>query len=307
MTARVFEEIRKIKPRKLFWIADGPRSHVPEDKAKCTQVRAMSQKIDWECEVFRDFSDVNLGSRKRISSGISWAFGRVEQAIILEDDCLPRAEFFYFCEQMLEKYRDKREIMAVSGNHFLPKSFPLNASYYFLRTPLIWGWATWRRAWEHYPKTIAESQKLLDTKSYRDSFASIGECRLFKSKIKAILAGYLDAWGYLWSATVKKSRGFCICPTSNLVANIGFGADASNTFGKAKEIFSKTDALAFPLREPAKIEADIQKDLYIFWHCIRVPVWQRIKDIIAKLIFYRYFKSKLQMILRFLLTSQKAL
>ena len=171
-----------------------------------------------------------LGCRKRVSSGISWAFEKVEWAIILEDDCLPREEFFYFCEQMLEKYQADPRLMAVSGNHFLADDFSLEASYYFLRTPLIWGWAAWRRAWEYYPKTKSEAQKLLGVKNYQESFCSRGERVLFKNKIKAILSGRLDTWDYLWSAAVKENQGLCICPSSNLVANIGFGADASNTF-----------------------------------------------------------------------------
>ena len=298
LTEKVFEEIRKIKPQKLFWIADGPRSDVPEDEDKCAQVRALSQKVDWDCEVFRDFSENNLGSRRRVSSGISGAFEKIEQAIILEDDCLPRLEFFHFCEQMLEKYQGNKRIMAVSGNHFLSEDFPLHASYYFLSTPLIWGWATWRRAWEHYPRTVAGAQKLLDIKSYRESFINNEERRLFQGKIKSILSGRLDTWDYLWSAAVKKNEGLCICPASNLVANIGFGIDASNTFGVPPEIFSKTEAFAFPLKEPDKIETDIQRDLYIFQNYIRVPLWQRIKDLVARFIFYRFFKVKLQALLK---------
>ena len=274
---------------------------MPEDKEKCAQVRALSQKIDWECELLRDFSDTNLGCRKRISSGISKAFQQTERALILEDDCLPRAEFFHFCEEMLEKYQEDQKVMAISGNHFLEKGFKLNASYYFLRTPLIWGWASWRRAWEHYPKTTTEAQALLHSiglKKYRSSFVSKEESSLLKAKIKAILAGRLDAWDYLWNATVKKNGGFCICPASNLVANIGFGVDASNTFGEAKSIFSKTEALSFPLKEPDTIQMDLQRDLYIFRNYIRVPLGQRVKDVIAKLIFYRYFKRKLQALLK---------
>ena len=299
LTQRVFEEIRKRRPQKLFWVADGPRTHVPEDKEKCAQVRALSEKIDWDCEIFRDFSDRNLGLRKRVSSGISRAFQKIEKAIILEDDCLPTEDFFYFCEQILEKYQGNPRVMAVSGNHFLPDTFPLAAPYYFLRIPLIWGWATWRRAWKFYPENDVDIKKLLKLTSNSISFSCRAERAFFKTKIKAILSGHLDTWDYLWSVILKKNKGLCACPSSNLVANIGFGSDASNCFGEAKAIFSRTRALTLPLQiqNPIKIETDIQKDLYIFRNYIVIPLWQRIKDRIAVFIFYRFFKKKLKFLL----------
>lgn len=48
-TARVFAEIRRVKPPKLFIIADGPRS--ANEKPLCEAVRAITENIDWACEV----------------------------------------------------------------------------------------------------------------------------------------------------------------------------------------------------------------------------------------------------------------
>ena len=98
LTQIVFEAIAKAKPKKLFVVADGPR--FPEEAEKCEQARAVIDRIDWECEVFKNFSDKNLGCGRRISSGIDWVFSSVDEAIILEDDCLPVESFFSFCEDV---------------------------------------------------------------------------------------------------------------------------------------------------------------------------------------------------------------
>ncbi len=100
LTEKVFKQIAKVQPNKLFVIADGAR--FPEEKEKCDRARQMREKVNWNCEVKTNFSDINLGCQKRVSSGLDWGFSQVEEAIILEDDCLPTESFFYFCHELLE-------------------------------------------------------------------------------------------------------------------------------------------------------------------------------------------------------------
>ena len=52
--------------------------------------------------------------------------------------------------ELLEKYRDDERMMTVSGSNFRFGRRRTQDSYYFSRSPHIWGWATWRRAWHHY-------------------------------------------------------------------------------------------------------------------------------------------------------------
>lgn len=150
-TARVFAEIRKARPTQLFIVADGPRTE--QEKEKTDATRAVTEHIDWECEVKRNYSDVNVGCKMRVSSGISWIFENVENAIILEDDCVPEQSFFPYCQELLERYKDDTRIMHISGDNFewgRTGNFESDASYYFSRIPHVWGWATWRRAWNLY-------------------------------------------------------------------------------------------------------------------------------------------------------------
>lgn len=102
LTARVFAAIRAARPQQLLIVADGPRNGHPEDVQRCAEIRRIVEQVDWPCRVFRNFSETNLGCKLRVSSGLDWVFSQVEEAIILEDDCLPDYSFFRFCQEMLE-------------------------------------------------------------------------------------------------------------------------------------------------------------------------------------------------------------
>ena len=149
-TARVFEAIRQAKPPKLLVVADGPRPDRPDDVEKCKAARAIIDRVDWACEVLTNYSDLNLGCGKRPATGITWVFEQVEEAIIFEDDCLPHPSFFRFCEELLNYYRHDERIMVISGNNFQFGRNRTDDSYYFSRYNHIWGWASWRRAWEYF-------------------------------------------------------------------------------------------------------------------------------------------------------------
>src|ERR1019366_4022768 len=106
----VFKAIANVRPTRLLLIADGPRPHKAGEPEACQQVREIISRVDWPCEVSTNFADHNLGCQERMISGFNWVFSLVEEAILLEDDCLPDASFFFFCEEMLTRYRNDSRI-----------------------------------------------------------------------------------------------------------------------------------------------------------------------------------------------------
>ena len=150
VTKIVFERIRQARPGLLMLVADGPRERRQGEPDACRQVRQIVEHVDWPCEVLKNYSDTNMGCGARVASGIDWVFQHVEQAVILEDDCLPDPTFFRFCEELLDRYRYEERVMQISGSNFLFGRRAVEVSYYFSRYPLCWGWATWRRAWRHF-------------------------------------------------------------------------------------------------------------------------------------------------------------
>jgi hypothetical protein len=89
----------------------------------------------------------NLGCGRGPSSAISWFFERVEEGIVLEDDCLPHPTFFRYCDELLERYRDDERIMNIAGTDWQFGRRRLRYSYWFSMFNITgWGWASWRRA-----------------------------------------------------------------------------------------------------------------------------------------------------------------
>ena len=107
-TRKVFEQIKMARPRQLFLISDGSRLNRAGEKEKVDKLRRLSEEVDWDCILFTDYSDENLGCDNRIISGLNMVFKHVDRAVILEDDCLPTQSFFDFCYEMLEKHKNDK-------------------------------------------------------------------------------------------------------------------------------------------------------------------------------------------------------
>jgi hypothetical protein len=262
-TKKVFEEIRKIKPKKLYIVADGPREWKAGDDELCQETRNIVDGIDWPCEVFKNFSDKNIGCKNRVSSGIDWFFEHEERGIILEDDCLPSKSFFYFCEEMLNRYQDNERIGMISGNNFQFGKIKNDASYYFSKYSHIWGWATWRRAWKKYDVNIREwkSNKGVLKKTFPNDLKSQIYWKMIFSDV---YSGEIDTWDYQWTYTCFANNFISVMPSVNLVSNIGF-SDSDSTHTKRKDKFSEMVRyeLNFPLKHPRTIEVNNQSDILV--------------------------------------------
>jgi len=223
VTRRSFEAIAAIRPRKLFLISDGPRSNRPGEADKVTQTRAIAQSVDWPCEVFVNFSDVNLGCKRRVSSGISWVFELTDRAVILEDDCLPVRSFFFYCREMLLLYELDKRVFSISGSNFNDKN--MKCGHSFSRYSLMWGWATWADRWSrHIPDPTDNVSVLLHTWWNRPIVLAYW-LLIFRN----LAAGKIDTWDYQWILTVWRNNALACRPSTNLVKNLGFGADATHT------------------------------------------------------------------------------
>jgi hypothetical protein len=263
MTAQVFAEIARAQPRTLLIVGDGPRAGYAGDSDLCARTRAVIDRIDWECRIHHNFAETNLGLKRRISSGLRWAFEIIEEGIILEDDCLPHPSFFRFCEELLERYRGDPRIMHISGDNFQFGKHPITTSYYFSRYPHIWGWATWRRAWEHYDVDLAAWSMASDRDRYVNSIKDPSErafwCRCWDS----VTQGTVDTWDYQWVFACFAARGLCVLPADNLVSNLGFGSQGTHTLDQASPFDRMpTHPMRFPLTHPGTVERDAEADAY---------------------------------------------
>lgn len=259
-TARVFEAIRQAEPPLLLVVADGPRPDHPGDVEKCAAARSVVDQVDWACEVLTNFAETNMGCKHRVSSGLDWVFDTVEEAIVLEDDCLPHPTFFRFCDELLEKYQDDERIMAVSGDNFQFGRRRTEYSYYFSRYNHCWGWATWRRAWRYYDRDMQLWPEIRDAGWLEDVLSDPSSVRYWTRIFQSVYEGHIDTWAYQWTFACWVQSGLTILPNVNLVSNIGFGADASHTKGDSRFANMAVRPMSFPLRHPAFVLRDAQAD-----------------------------------------------
>jgi hypothetical protein len=251
-TQRVFEAIRQVRPRQLLIVADGPRAG-SDDVEKCAEVRTIVQNVDWPCEVLTNFSEVNLGCKHRVSTGLDWVFLVAEEAIILEDDCLPDPTFFRFCEELLCKYRDDDRIRHIGGANFQMSQRAHSHSYYFSGYPHVWGWASWRRAWQYYDVTLSAWVAAVEKADFLRSIQNRSERAFWREVWNAVSAGRIDTWDYQWAFACMQAGSLSIVPARNLVTNIGFGSNSTNTRHASAVAELPSVPMAFPLSHPSTV------------------------------------------------------
>ena len=251
-TRRVFETIAAARPRTLLVIADGPRADRPGEAERCAEVRAIAAAVSWPCDLLTNFSDVNLGCDPRIVSGLDWAFSLVEEAIILEDDCLPDPSFFPFCSALLARYRGDSRVASISGTNLIQNDTALADSYFFSLLGGSWGWATWRSQWATLDRKVLSWPALKQAQVLEQIFDDARGRRLWNRIFNELYrAGEQSPWDYRWTYTRIFQHRFTIMPRVNLIRNIGFGPGASHTTSPDRRHQPTLQRMQFPLTHPA--------------------------------------------------------
>lgn len=270
---KVFEAVRNARPSKLFLIQDGAREGRAEDAIKIAECRSVVADVDWECEVVRDYSDVNLGCGKRIYSGITNAFNTVDRIIIIEDDIVVTPDFFSFCTELLEKYKDDQRIHRISGMCHMGQYSKSPYSYGFTNISSCWGWATWKRAWDDMDYEMS----FLDDEYTMNCFKN--NYRYKKDAKELLKTGYerreilrsgkrLSAWTYQFSMGGRLNNRLDITPCKNLITCIGLTDDSGHASNSIKKIpkglqqafFGKTYSMDFPIKHPKYIMEDVEME-----------------------------------------------
>jgi len=262
-TERVFTEIAKVKPKKLLIVADGPRPNRHGESQRCAAVRSIIEQVDWDCEVLKNYSDVNLGCKRRVSSGLDWVFGAVDRAIVLEDDVLPHPTFFRFCDELLDRYADDERVGAICGCNFQNGLARSRHSYYFSRYAHVWGWASWSRVWRHYDVGL-KLWPLIREEGYLKSLLPDAEMlKYYTDILQDVYEDRIDTWDYQFAFACWINSALAILPQVNLVSNLGFGRGATHTTNPFSKVAGKpTECMTFPLVHPEFVMRHEAADLY---------------------------------------------
>ena len=263
-TAKVFERIRRMKPRMLYVAADGPRTNKPGESQLCEATRAIVKGVDWDCKVYTRYSKTNQGCRVAVSTAIDWFFSRVDEGIILEDDCVPNDAFFQFCRSLLEFYRSDERIMHICGVSFQDGAQRGNASYYFSSMNHVWGWATWKRAWEKYDVNVSAFPQLVESGVFASIFPDPEMRTFWIKRFNLVYARQRDTWDYQWQFAMSVNHGLSIVPNNNLVSNIGFGTDATHTTDSFHELGNRPTIDMKNLIHPQFVVPNHDADWYTF-------------------------------------------
>lgn len=254
LVQRVMQSVAAARPRRIFLACDGPRTDRVGDQELVAATRAaLEAGITWDADVERRYLEENLGCRRAVETAITWFFEHVDAGIILEDDCLPNQDFFAFCTELLERFADDPSVMQIAGDNSTRISpFRTNADYFFIRRTPIWGWATWRRAWEKYDWGLKgyTSQDI----DFRRVYPNPQERRMRNRVLSKIAQGRgLDTWDFIWSWSVSRAFGMSVVPSVNLVSNIGFGSGATHTTATQNSRAAVPTERIMPLRHPRRV------------------------------------------------------
>ncbi len=262
LSTRVFQRIREARPKRLFIAADGPRAGRIGEPAQVQEAREIAARVDWPCELQTLFRDSNLGCKTAVSSAISWFFEQVPEGIILEDDCFPDPSFFPFCAELLDRFRDDERIMSIGADGYLGAKFHRGFSYAFSVYNLLWGWASWKRAWERYDGSMEAFDKSTQWLQVFQETPAVADHWL--RQFGMAKRGELDSWGYPWRLSVWMNHGLNIVPNANLVTNIGFDQRSTHTANVSHwRAAVRTDPVAFPLKHPRHVARNIELDLHL--------------------------------------------
>jgi len=265
-TFKVLSAIREKQPKELFIFQDGARDDHPEDKDKCLQVREVVDKlVDWDCQLHTFYADRNYGCGAGPKTGISWFFSNVHEGIVMEDDCLPHPDFFSYCSELLDRYRDDQRVMYISSTLY-DERWKCQYSYDFSHYMITGAWASWARAWDGFDLDLLS----LDAKAFRKHckrlLYSVAEADWWFFKALEIQRDKekKSYWDYQMQIHIFNRSGLTLHPQVNLISNIGFDSEGTHTLDNVDNQGERQSFGIMPLSHPINVLVDTRRDYECF-------------------------------------------
>lgn len=292
---KVFEQVAKVKPSTLFLYQDGPRVGKTDEKG-IADCRKIAENVDWECKVHTFYQNENVGCDPSEYLAQKWAFSIVDQCIVLEDDDVPSESFFFFCQELLEKYKDDERINMIAGQNSLETyDSDEGADYFFSTICSIWGWASWKRVvdkWtEHYEfldntRLCENLEGLKNTNITQVLKAARNHRKAEKAYYESILA-----------SDMFLNHRLNIVPTKNMIMNIGIAESSTHSTNDIRKlphgirsVFNmNTYTYDLPLKHPKYVYENVEyaqkvKRLMGWGHPL-ISKWRGIESKALKLIY----------------------
>lgn len=278
---QVFEKVKEARPSKIFLACDGARNNVDDDKEKIAMCKSIAEDIDWNCELYKNYSEENIGCGMRPQTAIGWALSNVDRIVILEDDCVPEISFFNYMAELLEKYKDDERIGMISGLNHLCSWDCGSYDYCFTKTGAIWGWGTWKRVWDKYDYSVSAIKDPYTERLLRETFRSKVEkkkrIRSWKNANKLVESNTKISYWDIQFGFVKHSQSYlAIVPKNNLINNIGIGTDSTHAMKVSHKKWKRgilhfipVTKMETPMNHPQFVIRDFEYDRIVdkTWLC----------------------------------------
>lgn len=226
----------------LYIFSDNFKTFKKNDKLDVNLVRNEILKFKKENNnIFIKFSKTNLGLYKSLTKGISYVLRKYTSVIVLEDDLVFDKNFLNFMYRSLEKFRNKKNVLQISGY-----SYPINCNSsdaYFLNLTSCWGWATWSDRWSAFikfyknKKLIQEIYNNIKYDCNKKSKFNINGSYNYLKMLKKQLTSQFNSWGILFYLFSFHKNFLNLFPPSTLVENRGF--DGSGSHKSTSNVFNK--------------------------------------------------------------------
>ncbi len=206
----------------VFVYLDGPKSESDS---------VASKKIQEICNGAINFNrltivprDRNLGLASSIISGVMELCDLHGRVIVIEDDLVTSPFFLSYMNDALNLYQFEDSVASIHG-YVYPISARLPETF-FLRGADCWGWATWKRAWDHFEPDGSLLLSQLKKLKLEDEFNFGGACGN-SQMLEDQISGRNNSWAIRWHASAFVKNMLTLYPGRSLVKNIGH--DGSGT------------------------------------------------------------------------------
>jgi hypothetical protein len=258
----IIDQIKSVSPCKVYIFSDAARSNIANEEQDVIKVREyINQAIDWECEKKFYFAEDNKGCDQNIRDGLDTVFSEETAAVVFEDDAVPNIDFFEYCKELLEKYKDNKSIQYIAGFNAIGENDVIVDDYTFGNTPPMSGaFATWADRWNECDFEMHDWPQNKKNRRFRKEFYSLEMYRKTKREFDDAYFKRITAWDFMFEHDMLNKQRVAIVPKWNLATSYGYvdGAFHPQKKNEAERLLKimtcSFQKMRFPLRGSQTIQ-----------------------------------------------------
>ncbi len=271
---------RTLKFLKQNLLADESRLFIYSDAAKdvaqqlnVDEVRGIIREVDGFKTVEIIERKSNFGLANSIIDGVSKLVNEYGKVIVFEDDLISSAFTLQYFNDALNRFQKEEKVMHIGAYMYPLKNDNLPQTFFY-RAATSWGWATWKRAWDHFEPDIDTIIEQFDREK-KLQFSIEGTMNFWK-QLQEFKKGKNNSWAIRWYASIFLKGGLTLNPSQSLINNIGHdGTGVHSGLNEIYNVIINPHAVSY---FPEKIEEN--RDAYLaikdFLQTRKGSFWERL-------------------------------